>query len=114
LIKQKSTDNKAEANAQITKMSRTTKVKQFFWIFVVFKVFPQSSKWVPNSISLCEFFQCCPIGSYIGELIFQLIHLYFWSEYFLYVEISKAFELFICDGPIRPLNEMLEWNLKQK
>jgi predicted Fe-S protein YdhL (DUF1289 family) len=30
------------------------------------------------------------------------------------VEISKAFELFICDGPIRPLNEMFAWNPKQK
>lgn len=78
----KSTDNKAEANAQITKISMTTKVKQFFWIFVVFKVFQQSSKWVPNSISLCDFLQCCPLRSYIGELMFQLIHLYFWSEYF--------------------------------
>jgi hypothetical protein len=79
LIKQKSMNTKVEANAQITKISMTTKVKWFFWIFVVFKMFPQSSKWVPNSISLCEFFQCCPLGSYIGELIF---HLYFWSEYF--------------------------------
>lgn len=110
-------------NLRIKKLKPMHKLPKYQWQpkwnnFFGFLLFSRCSNKVPNGFpTASHFVTFCNVvlsGSYISEASIPTYTFILLEWILLYVEISKALELFICYGPIRPLNEMFEWNPKQK